>query len=126
MAMKSSMKSSNAVFETGAVLCARMLFGSTASSDMSINSVLTETVKFQKLNLNSPAGVAMLYARIHAAALRVGTSGSRDLSRYREEEICTESVEARALQSVNLYGLTAYCEMNSGRGVANRASKLTK
>ncbi len=124
--MNSSIKTSNAVFETGAVLCARMLFGGTASTDMSINSALAETVKFQKLNLNSPTGVAMLYARIHAAALRVGTSRSLDLSRYAEEEICTREVEARAVEGVNVYGLTAYCEMNSRRGVANRAPNLTK
>jgi len=109
MTMKSRMKTSNAVFEAGAVLCARMLFGGTSSSDMSINSAPAETVKLQKLNLNSPAGVAMLYARIYAAALRVGTS-----------------VEARAVEGLNVFGLTAYCEMNSGRSVANCASNRTK
>jgi UrcA family protein len=126
MTVKSRIKTSNAVFETGAVLCARMLFGGTASTNMSINSVLAETVKLPKLNLNSPAGVAVLYARIHAAALRVGTSGSRDLSRYEEEARCTKGVEARAVEGVNVYGLTAYCEMNSRRGVANCASNRTK
>jgi UrcA family protein len=105
MTVKSTIKTSSAMFETGAVLCARMLFGGTACTDMSINSAPAETVKFQKLNLNSPAGVAMLYARIYAAALRVGE----------DEEICTKGVEARAVEGLNVYGLTAYCEMNSRR-----------
>ena len=119
-----SRKTSNAVFETGAVLCARMLFGDTPSSDMSINSPLAETVNFKKLNLKSPAGVAMLYARIHAASLRVGTSESRDLSRYTEQEIRNRGVAARAVEGVNVYGLAAYCEMNSRRSVVNPASNL--
>jgi UrcA family protein len=123
--MKFNIKTSNTIIGA-TVLCASMLIGGSASADMSINPVPAETVKYQELNLNSPAGVAVLYARIHAAAVRVCSSGSRDLSRYREEKACVNEAEARAVKDVNVDGVTAYFEMKSGRKPASFASNLTK
>jgi UrcA family protein len=123
--MKFNIKTTNTMIGAG-VLCASMLIGASAFADMSINPAPAETVKFQELNLNSPAGVAVLYARIHAAALRVCTSGSRDLSRYREEKICVKDAEARAVKDVGVDSLTAYFETKSGRKPAAFASNLTK
>ena len=123
--MKFNIKTSNTMFGA-AVLCASMLIGASAFADTSINPVPAETVKFSELNLNSPAGVAALYARIHAAASRVCTSGSRDLSRYREEKACINEAEARAAKGVNVDGVTAYFEMKSGRKPTVFASNLTK
>jgi UrcA family protein len=123
--MKFNIHTSNTMFGAAA-LCASMLIGGSAFADISTNPAPSETVKFQELNLNSPAGVAALYARIHSAALRVCTSGSRDLSRYREEKACVNEAEARAVKDVNRDGVTAYFEMKSGRKPASFASNSTK
>jgi UrcA family protein len=123
--MKFNIKTTNTMFGAAA-LCASMLIGASAFADNSINPVPAETVKFGELNLNSSAGVAALYARIHAAALRVCTSGSRDLSRYREEKICVKDAEARAVKDVNVDGVTAYFEMKSGRKPTSFAFNWTK
>ncbi len=123
--MKFNIKTSNAIFGA-AVLCASMLIGGSAFADVSINPVPAETVKFQELNLNSSAGVAALYARIHAAAVRVCTSGARDLARYSQEKACVNEAEAHAVKNVNVDGVTAYFEMKSGRKPAAFASNLIK
>lgn len=123
--MKFNIKTSNTMFGA-AVLCASMIIGGSAFADMSINPAPAEIVKFHELNLNSPAGVAALYARIHAAAVRVCTSGSRDLSRSREEKVCVNEAEALAVKDVNVDGVTAYFEIKSGRKPAAFASNLSK
>ncbi len=83
---------------------------------------VSETVKFADLNTDSPAGVAALYSRIHAAALRVCTSGSRDLTQLAAEKSCTIDAEAHAVKQLNLGGLTAYYQAKTGRAVPTLAA----
>jgi UrcA family protein len=82
----------------------------------------SETVKFADLNTDSPAGIAALYSRIHAAALRVCTSGSRDLSQLAAEKSCTIDAEARAVKQLNVGGLTAYFQAKTGRAIPTLAA----
>src|SRR5262249_13829101 len=68
-----------------------------------------ETVKYQDLNVATPAGVEALYRRIHFAARRVCSPGN-----WLEElgaTACAKDAEARAIQKVNLPSLTAYYRM---------------
>ena len=51
-----------------AILLTSLLAVSNALADEQLR---TETVKFQDLNVQTPAGVEALYRRIHSAALRV-------------------------------------------------------
>ena len=86
----------------------------------------SEIVKYQELNLNASAGVAALYSRIHAAALRVCSSGTRDLARLGEEKTCAKEAEAKAVRQVNVDALTAYYEVKTGRPVAKFAANSAK
>jgi UrcA family protein len=72
----------------------------------------TETVKFQDLNVGSPAGVEALYRRIHSAAERV-CSQSDPVMRAAVGS-CTRSAEGKAIEKVNQPLLTAYYRMKTG------------
>jgi UrcA family protein len=83
-----------------------------ASSASAADQVRSETVKFQDLNVATPAGAAALYVRIHSAAKRVcfepGEWGQT------REYACVKDAEARAIQKVNLPMLTAYYGTKTG------------
>jgi UrcA family protein len=81
------------------------------------DGVRTETVKFEDLAVNSPAGAAALYARIHRAAQAVcvqpGTDG-RNLRSRTTEQTCMAQSESRAVKSVNSGALSAYYQSKVG------------
>jgi UrcA family protein len=72
----------------------------------------TETVKFQDLNVDTPAGVQALYGRIHSAAKRV--CSETDPVRRIGAAACARKAEADAIESLRLPQLTAYYKMKSG------------
>jgi UrcA family protein len=95
---------------SSALLLASVLTASNAQADEPLRS---ETVKFQDLNVNTPAGVEVLYRRIHSAARRVcePPSGWPQLV---GSAACTRDAEARAVAKVNLPSLTAYYQAKTG------------
>src|SRR5271157_767542 len=75
-----------------------------------------ETVKFQDLNINSRAGKAALYQRLHAAAQHVCyAQWDRDPVKVHRAKTCANEAEARAMSQLHVAGLTAYYQMNTGR-----------
>jgi UrcA family protein len=104
----------------------RTIFGACSAAVMSlictfgvaIAFVPKQTVKFQDLNMNSPAGVAALYQRIHTAAQHVCFGEwDRDPIKVQRAEDCANEAEARTVSRVNVPALTAYYQMNTGRHV---------
>ena len=77
----------------------------------------SETVKFQDLNTDTPAGVQALYARIHSAATRVCSEFETDALQQIAARACARKAEARAVAQVNLPQLTAYFQMKTGAPV---------
>jgi UrcA family protein len=94
-----------------AMLLACVLVASSAFAD---DQVRSETVKFQDLNVGTPAGAETLYFRIHSAARRV-CSRPGDVWEMALASSCIKDAEARAVQKVNLPMLTAYYETKTGR-----------
>jgi UrcA family protein len=73
-----------------------------------------ETVKFQDLNIDSSAGAAALYQRLHAAAQHVCFADwDRDPVRVQRAEACAIEAESRAVSQLNFVELTAYSQMKS-------------
>jgi len=70
-----------------------------------------ETVKFADLNLNTPAGVEVLYERIHKAALRVCDKRGQLAATI----ACTKRAESRAIAKVNAPSLTAFYQKKTGQ-----------
>jgi UrcA family protein len=75
--------------------------------------VPTETVKFQDLNVSTPAGVAALYSRIHWAAKRVCAPPAGWGEQVRANA-CARNAEAKAIEKLNLPALTAYYQKKTG------------
>jgi UrcA family protein len=67
------------------------------------------TVRYHDLNLNSPAGIAGLYARIRGAAGEVcRTLESRDFERKSYWDVCFNHAVADAVKQVHNRTLSAY------------------
>jgi UrcA family protein len=92
-----------------AMLVACVLVASNAIADEPLRS---ETVKFQDLNVGTPAGAEALYSRIHSAAKRVCAppAGWEQFGPI----VCVRKAEADAIAKVNLPSLTAYYRMKTG------------
>jgi UrcA family protein len=92
-----------------AILLASVLVVPNALADEQLR---TETVKFQDLNVGTPAGVEAIYRRIHSAALRV--CSQNDPVMQAAVLACARSAEAKAIEKVNQPSLTAYYRMKTG------------
>jgi UrcA family protein len=110
--MNSSVKTINKAFlaYSTAMLLSCVLV---ASSAFAADQVRSETVKFQDLNVATPAGAEALYVRIHSAAKRV-CSQPGDMWQIYLASTCIKDAEARAIQKVNLPMLTAYYGTKTG------------
>jgi UrcA family protein len=95
---------------SAAMLVACVLVVSNAVAEEPVRS---ETVKFQDLNVSSPAGAEALYNRIHSAAKRVCVQN--DPVMQAAVLPCLRSAEARAIQLVNLPLLTDYYRKKTGQ-----------
>ncbi|HEY6483551.1 MAG TPA: UrcA family protein [Steroidobacteraceae bacterium] len=109
--MNSKLRTINRTFRahSPAMLLACVLVASTALAD---EQVRTETVKFQDLNVDTPAGVETLYRRIHSAAGRV--CSSNDPLEQLGAAACAKKAEAKAIEKVNQPSLTAFYRMKTG------------
>ncbi len=104
-----------------ASVLASVAFGSNAFAAGA--DVLSFTVKYADLNLESPQGVAALYQRIHAAAQRVCKGDEiRDIGSTAVRSRCVDDSTARAVAKVNVAGLSAYYQMQTGHPVASLAA----
>jgi UrcA family protein len=83
-----------------------------ASSAFADDQARSETVKFQDLNVNSPAGAEALYRRIHWAARRV--CSETEPLRQAAASACIKKAEAEAIEKVGVPQLTAYYQMKTG------------
>jgi UrcA family protein len=82
-----------------------------------------ESVKFQDLNIDSPAGVAALYQRLHVAAEHVCyAQWDRDPVKVQRAETCANEAQARAVSRLHIARLTAYCQMNTPRQLFTRTA----
>jgi UrcA family protein len=88
--------------------------------------VPSETVKFQDLNVASPAGVAALYGRIHRAAQHVCPVPDRQLANVQRANTCVAQAEARAVAQLDIAALTAYVQTKNGRRPAALTAGLAK
>lgn len=113
MKSKVTTASRSALALTTAVLLA-FAAASAAHADEQLRS---ETVKFQDLNTDTPAGVQALYERIHSAAIRVCTQFETDALQLIAAKACARKAEARAVAQVNLPQLSAYFQMKTGAPV---------
>jgi UrcA family protein len=107
----------HATFLAGTFVISLFIVG-TAFANSPDSDVRSESVKFEDLNLQSDAGVAALYQRIHAAARRVcDQPGEAGLSSSYAIQSCEEKAESRAIMKVNLPALSAFYQKKSGRPV---------
>jgi UrcA family protein len=101
------------VLSTAMLLAASVSITSTAYADEQLGGV--ETVNFQDLDVNTPAGAQALYGRIHAAAIRVCDSNiSSDPFGPLLAADCAREAVAKAVEHLNLPALTAYYNMSTG------------
>lgn len=92
-----------------ATVCAIGLCAGARASDQNYD-VPRQVVKYADLNLNSLAGVSMLYRRIRQAAVRVcgDPADARELSKWARLRTCNEQAVARAVDAVNSSALTSF------------------
>ena len=73
-----------------------------------------ETVKFQDLKIDSPAGAAALYQRLHVAARHVCfAEWDKDPVKAQRAETCANEAESRAVSQLNVGALTAYYQIKN-------------
>jgi UrcA family protein len=103
------------LMNAAAVLTVGLVVIPAYASDPS-DSVPSEVVKFQDLNLGASAGIATLYRRISAASQHVcgADDGDKDLHSQSIRQACVKDAEARAVAQVNVPALTAYAEKKLG------------
>lgn len=103
------MDHSKSVAGAAAMLLACVFAASSAAAGQPDGQVRMEDIKFADLNVTTTAGVGALYERIHAAALRVcAVSAQAELGAASASAKCTRDAEARAIEKINLPGLTAF------------------
>ena len=127
--MNASTRTDNMIFSafSAAVLITCLFVVTNAFAGKPGDDIPNETVKFQDLNVSSPAGVAELYQRIHAAARRVCRVGEgRDLEMAQRAKTCANEAEARAVTQVGSAGLTAYYQMKTGRQAVTLTASVAK
>jgi UrcA family protein len=82
--------------------CAAMAVAPMSFAAVPGDSVPTATVRYNDLNLSTPAGVNALYRRIRTAATEVCPNpDARDLSAARAVKQCRVEATARAVRDVN-------------------------
>jgi UrcA family protein len=94
--------------------CAAVVMSSMCAFLVAIAFIPKQTVKFQDLNINSPAGAAALYQRLHAAAQHVCfAEWDKDAVQVQRAEACANEAESRAVSRLNVAELTAYYQVKS-------------
>jgi UrcA family protein len=101
----------------GSVVVAVSMFwvAQTAAAAIHEEQVPMAVVKFHDLDVNTPAGAAALYWRIHQAANRVCNLDADPVLHSAGRQICAQTAEARAIGQLNLSRLTAYYQAKTGK-----------
>jgi len=108
--MKLNIKTRNRAF-VACSLVACTLFSSAFAGE----PVRSETVKFHDVNVGTPAGVQLLYQRIHSAVRSVcSVDGERGLARAQSSATCAKETEAGVIKQLDLPALTAYYQIKIG------------
>jgi UrcA family protein len=85
------------------------------SSAFAGEPVRSKTVKFHDLNVGTPAGVQVLYQRIHSAVRSVcSVDGERGLAPAMSSATCAKETEAGVIKQLDLPALTAYYQIQIG------------
>jgi UrcA family protein len=96
-----------------ALLVGGALSGTAAFAAASTPSSVT--VSFAGLNLQSPAGIAVLYQRIHSAASQLCTGGwDRNLAVLTYDADCAKKTQAQAIAQAHIEALSAYAQSKLG------------
>jgi UrcA family protein len=103
------MKTANRLVLSAAMLLASVWVVPGAFAEELVRS---ETVKFNDLRVDTPAGVQALYSRIHAAAKRVCEDSDPVMGPG--AIACARKAEAGAIQTLSLPQLTAYYREKTG------------
>jgi UrcA family protein len=99
--------------------CTAAVMSLTCTLLVAIAFIPKETVKFQDLNINSPAGAAALYERLHAAAQHVCfAEWDKDPVKVQRAEACANQAESQAVNQLNVAELTAYYQVKSRQDLA--------
>ena len=113
----------------GAFLIAAAFLGPKVFAADPTDSVRTQTVKFEDLSVNTQAGAAALYQRIHHAAKQVceqpGADG-KNLQALQMQQSCIARAESRAVDNVHSGALSAYYQMTLGHPYAVLAQNNVK
>jgi len=103
--------------------CTAAAMSSTCILLVALAFIPKETVKFQDLNIDSPAAAAALYQRLHAAARHVCfAEWDKNPVKVQRAEICTNEAESRAVSQLNVAELTAYYQIKNRQESALTAS----
>jgi UrcA family protein len=95
-----------------AIATAMVLVGAVVSTASADESVRTQTVKFDDLNVDTLTGAQALFTRIHSAAQRVCSDS--DPLQHLAASACARKAEARAIAKLNLPQLTAFYQTKTG------------
>lgn len=92
-----------------------LLAHSASAGTQDNNEVAMAVVKFQDLDVNTPAGAAALYWRIHYAANQVCGVNQASVLPSRPRVKCAQEAEARAIGQLNFSRLTAFYQAKTGK-----------
>lgn len=87
-------------------LGAAAVLGLTTTAGADTQTLLTKTVKFDDLNISTPAGAKVLYGRIQAAAHEVCPLGMYSLEMEQAQRTCLKQAIDNAVKGVNSTALT--------------------
>lgn len=109
----------------GIALISAAFAGPTAFAADPTDSVRTHTVNFADLSVETRAGAATLYQRIHQAAKKVCEqpgADNRNLKAHQMQDSCIARAESRAVDNVHSNALSAYYQMTHGSSYPMTAS----
>jgi UrcA family protein len=92
----------------------------------STDSVRMQKVTYADLNVDSPAGAAALYQRIHQAAKKVCSQPDVGLKSLEMQKSCMARAESGAVENVHSGALSAYYQRTLGHPYAVSASNNVK
>jgi UrcA family protein len=98
------------------------LLGHSAIAGTQDNEVAMAVVKYQDLDINTPAGAAALYWRIHRAANSVCGVDDHAVLPSQPRLRCSQEAEARAIAQADIARLTAYYQAKTGKTLPTRIS----
>jgi UrcA family protein len=99
------------------------MLASVAPAHESADAPAHMTVSYADLNLNSDAGIAVLYKRLRHAARQVcGDGDTTSLSRGRDQTNCINNAMSQAVAQVNSPILTSLNEAKTGKPERKQAT----